>query len=247
MKPADIEAIERATLGAVIPEAQEESDGWILPFDTGTVGRAKSAVPLSHNPPGASALPRIEAAYAARGLPPALRVPVLPSFEAFRASLAAEGYVEHTLTDVCTAIAPSVAAVSDRPAAEVRNTPHDAWASVFLGEGFDPVDGASRIRKLSQGAGSLFATIHDGGAPVAAGAAAFSHGWASVHGMRTAAHCRGRGLAGSVLATLAREAMGKGYEQVFLQVAADNAAAQSLYRRAGFGKRWSYSYWRKPA
>jgi len=245
MTPADIEAIERATLGAVIPEAQEESNGWILPFDSGTVGRAKSAVPLHHAPPDPAMLSRIEAAYCAHGLPPAFRVPVLPSFEPFRAALAARGYVEHTLTDVCTAAASSVAAVSAGPAAEVRNMPHDDWASVFLGEGFDPVDGASRVRKLSQGADTLFATIRDGEGPVAAGAAAFSHGWASVHGMRTAGHCRGRGLAGRVLATLACEAMRKGYRQVFLQVAADNAPAQALYRRAGFGKRWSYSYWRR--
>jgi N-acetylglutamate synthase len=247
MTPAHIEAIERATLGAVIPEAQGEIGGWILPFDSGTVGRAKSAVPLSHAAPDASMLARIEAAYAARGLPPALRLPIAPSFEAFRAALAARGYVEHTLTDVCTATASRVAAVSEGPPADVRDAPHDAWASVFLGEGFDPVDGASRVRKLSQGGDTLFATIEDGDAAVAAGAAAFSHGWASVHGMRTAAPCRGRGLAGRVLATLAREAMRKGYQQVFLQVAADNAAAQSLYRRAGFEKRWSYSYWRARA
>jgi N-acetylglutamate synthase len=245
MTPAHIEAIERATLGAVIPEAQEEVGGWLLPFDSGTVGRAKSAVPLSHAAPDASVLARIEAAYAARGLPAALRVPCEPPFESFRAMLAAAGYIEHTLTDVCTAEASGVAALSQAAAAEVSKAPHDAWASVFLGEGFDPVDGASRIRKLSQGADTLFATVRDGDTPVAAGAAAFSHGWASVHGMRTASACRGRGLAARVLATLAREAMRKGYGQVFLQVAADNAAAQSLYRRAGFEKRWSYAYWRQ--
>jgi N-acetylglutamate synthase len=247
MTPAHIEAIERATLGAVIPEAQEEWGGWILPFDSGTVGRAKSAVPLAHTAPELAVLARIEAAYAARGLPPALRVPVLPSFGMFRARLAAGGYVEHTLTDVCTAPASRVAAVSAGPAAELRDKPHEAWASVFLGEGFDPVDGASRIRKLSQGADTLFATIHDRDVAVAAGAAAFSHGWASVHGMRTAGHCRGRGLAARVLTTLASEAIRKGYGEVFLQVAADNAAAQSLYRRAGFARCWSYSYWRKTA
>jgi N-acetylglutamate synthase len=247
MTPTDIEAIERATLGAVIPEHQEEFDGWLLPFDSGTVGRAKSAVPLNHSAPDPSLLARIEAAYAARGLPAALRIPLVGSFETFRAALAARGYREHTLTDVCTARAVDAAAVSQGDAAQVRSTPDEAWASVFLGEGFDPVDGASRIRKLSQGEGTLFATIFDGSTAVAAGAAAFSHGWASVHGMRTAGHCRGRGLAGRVLATLAREAMRKGHGQVFLQVAADNAAAQSLYRRAGFGKRWSYSYWVRPA
>jgi hypothetical protein len=41
--PGDVEAIERATVAAVSPEAVEELDGWLLAFDTGTVGRAKSA------------------------------------------------------------------------------------------------------------------------------------------------------------------------------------------------------------
>ena len=42
--PPDIEAIERATVAAVAPEACEELDGWLLPFDRGIVKRARSAV-----------------------------------------------------------------------------------------------------------------------------------------------------------------------------------------------------------
>jgi hypothetical protein len=44
----DVENIERATLAAVSPEAVLELSGWLLAFDTGTVGRAKSAVPMLH-------------------------------------------------------------------------------------------------------------------------------------------------------------------------------------------------------
>ena len=65
----DIEAIERATLAAVTPEALEEIAGWLLPFDSGTVGRARSAVPLAHTTPDPPSLHEIEARYAARGLP----------------------------------------------------------------------------------------------------------------------------------------------------------------------------------
>ena len=45
-------------------------DGWLLAFDSGTVNRAKSAVPLQHVPaPDAGLLiDRIEARYAAHGL-----------------------------------------------------------------------------------------------------------------------------------------------------------------------------------
>ncbi len=243
MDPNQIEALERATVQAVSPEAQVEIPGWVLPFDSGTVARAKSAVPLSHATPALSVLPQIEAAYAARGFPAMLRIPVLPAFDLFRAMLKQRGYREQTVTDVCVAMASGMQALSSGAPADLLDAPHDGWASVFLGKGFDPVDGASRVRKLGAAAGSVFATVWEDGRAVAAGAAAFSHGWASVHGMRTASGCRGRGLAARVLATLANAAIERGYKHVFLQVAADNSAAQSLYRRAGFTWAWTYSYW----
>jgi ribosomal protein S18 acetylase RimI-like enzyme len=243
LQPIQVEAIERATLHAVSPAARTELASWILPFDSGTVGRAKSAVPLTHAAPELSVLREIEATYAGRACPVMLRIPVLPTFESFRHHLAETGYREHTLTEVQVADAASVRAVSDGAPAEVLAAPSAAWASVFLGEGFDPVDGASRVRKLGQAAGSLFATLLQDEYPAAAPAAAFSHGWASIHGMRTAQECRGRGLAGGVLATLAEAAIARGYQSLFLQVATDNAPAKSLYRRAGFMHAWSYSYW----
>lgn len=247
MDSTQIEALERATVQAVSPAAQAEIAGWVLPFDAGTVGRAKSAVPLTHGAPAPSVLQEIEARYARQGLPVMLRIPVLPAFEAFRSLLAAQGYREGIVTEVQTAAAANVRAVSDGPPTELDAAPTPAWASVFLGEGFDPVDGASRVQKLGKAEGSRFALIREAGHPVAAGAAAFSHGWASVHGMRTAQACRGRGLAGRVLATLAGAALERGHQQVFLQVSAENAAAKSLYRRAGFQHAWTYSYWRQPA
>lgn len=64
---------------------------------------------------------------------------------------------------------------------------------------------------------------------MAAGAAAFGHGWSSVHGMRTDQACRGRGLAGRVLAGLADAAMHRGMERSFLQVEDGNASALALY------------------
>jgi ribosomal protein S18 acetylase RimI-like enzyme len=246
MDSTQVEAIERATVQAVSPDAQAEIRGWILPFDAGTVGRAKSAVPLAHTPPADTALRAIEAAYAQRNLPVMLRIPLLPGFDAFRATLVALGYREETVTEVQTASAAQARAHTSGGAVEVSDAPTPDWASVFLGEGFDPVDGASRVRNLGKAQGSLFAIVRDGARPVAAGAAAFGHGWASVHGLRTAQDCRGRGLAGSVLATLAGAAIARGYDKLFLQVAAENAAAKSLYRRAGFSPAWVYSYWRKP-
>ena len=246
MTPDDIEAIERATVAAVSPQAQEGLPGWLLPFDTGTVGRARSAVPLAHVPPPTAVLEDIEARYVMRALPVMWRLPDIPAFDAFSNLLHVRGYAAGKPTHVQTAAASSVMNVSPGPFAQTAPRPDAAWAAVFVGEGFDPVDGASRVATLSRAPDALFASIRDGDETVAAGMGGFSHGWASVHGMRTAQHCRGRGLAGRVLATLAKAAQSRGIERIFLQVEASNASALALYRRAGFVTAWTYRYWKKP-
>ena len=130
--------------------------------------------------------------------------------------------------------------------AETADKPDAAWAALFLAEGFDPVDGASRVKALSRAQGSVYASVRENGTTVAAGAGAFSHGWASVHGMRTDQAFRGRGLAARVLAGIADVALRRDIDRVFLQVEDVNAPALALYRRAGFETVWSYDYWRKP-
>ncbi|ROZ78891.1 GNAT family N-acetyltransferase [Ramlibacter sp. WS9] len=245
MTSQDIEDIERATVVAVSPQAQEEIAGWLLPFDTGAVWRAKSAVPLSHGEPQPGMIDVIESRYAARGMPAVLRLPDIAAFASFRAALTERGYAPAKPTHVQAAMAPDVRAVSAAPLAQTAPSPDEAWASVFVGEGFDPVEGASRVATLSRAPGALFASIREGEATVAAGMAGFSHGWASVHGMRTAQHCRGRGLAARVLATLADAALARGLDRMVLQVEVGNATALALYQRAGFSTAWSYSYWKK--
>ncbi|MDM0055126.1 GNAT family N-acetyltransferase [Variovorax fucosicus] len=244
MEPADIEAIERATLAAVSPQTVEElPEGWLLPFDSGTVSRAKTALPLRHVAPGPGLVERIEARYHAHGLPPAFRLPDAPCFDAMREVLAHRSYGACKATVTQIGHAQAMGALTAGAPAELDAAPDAGWESVFLGPGFDPVDGASRVRALSRASSTLFASVREDGRTVAAGAIAFGHGWASVHGMRTEQAARGRGLAGRVLAGLAQAALARGVERVFLQVEAGNAPALSLYRRAGFSPAWRYAYW----
>jgi N-acetylglutamate synthase len=242
----EIEAIERATLAAVPPRAQETCNGWLLAFDAGTVGRCHSAAPLRHEAPAADTLGAIEARYAAEGLATVLRVPELPAFDAMRAQLRAAGYVRFKPTLVQTGRVSDLAG-QERRGIEVELAPAAAagWEEVFLGEGFDPVDGASRLAILRRSAHSVFASVREGGRTVAVGAACFSQGWVGVHGMRTLPAHRGRGLAGAVLSALAGRARERGVQRCFLQVEEGNARARSLYAGRGFATAWGSAYWKK--
>lgn len=250
MRAADVESIERATLQAVAPEVVDEAvPGWLLPMDKGTVGRARSAVPLHHGEPDPARIDDILARYAAGGFAPAWRLPDLPAFGPFAQALAERGFrrEQPTLTQtghLSVLLGQLPAAAVPGRELHLADAPDAAWMAMFLGEGLDPVDGASRARSLSRARGTQFVSLVEQGRTLACGAASFSHGWLGVHGMRTAASERGRGLAGAVLRAMAAEARRRGIGQLFLQVTADNTPALALYRRAGLQLAWPYAYWR---
>jgi N-acetylglutamate synthase len=247
MDTSEIAQIERATITAVSPQTVEELPGWLLPFNTGTVGRAISAVPLTHAFEGdvEALVALIESRYVVHGFKAAFRLPGVVSFAPLREHLTLLGYRMEQPTLVQTGNALTMRKMVDTLLAEVADTPDAAWAQLFLGEGFDPVDGAHRVSLLSRAKGTAFASVRQNGETVAGGAGSFSHGWASVHGMRTLLGRRGEGLAKLVLARLAQTALDRGFENFFLQVEAENSSAQTLYKQAGFQTAWRYAYWRK--
>jgi ribosomal protein S18 acetylase RimI-like enzyme len=246
MTNADVESIERATLAAVAPSAVEELEGWLVPFDSGVVGRARSAVPLRHDNSARAPIAEVQGRYAAQGLPARFRIAEVAALATTRDELTRLGYRQSKPTLVQVADAHAAADAFGGAPAEVTGIADDEWTSVFLGEGFDPVEGASRVQTLRRAHGSLFARIRGSdGKTVAAGVLALGHGWASIHGMRTAQSHRGLGLASRVVSTLARVAQDKGFERIVLQVQADNAPAQRLYARCGFTTAWTYGYWTK--
>lgn len=241
----DIEAIERATLAAVAPERVEAIDGWLLPMDTGTVGRAHSAVPLHHGAHDPTLIGAIALRYHDAGLRPVFRLPEVPAFQAWWPLLAAHGFRREQPTLTQTGSVEDLLALSDQTEGVTLDPgPDAAWMAMFLGEGFDPVDGASRAKALSRAQGTLFASLREGGETLASGAASFGQGWLSRHGLRTAARHRGRGLAGRLIRAMALEAQRRGITRSFLQVDACNASALALYGRAGMSTAWPYAYWR---
>jgi ribosomal protein S18 acetylase RimI-like enzyme len=232
--------MERATEAAVAPPEVLEIGGWLVPLDDTTVGRAKSAVPLSHSP-RLDVLPQILAAYEARGLPANLRIADAPGLDRVRDALTGQGFHPYKPTLVKVGDVARLAAFAEGGVV-LLDAPDDGFASVFLGQGFDPEDGAQRVRVLKRAPDAVFAAVREGGRTVAVGCASFGHGWGGIHGMRTATDARGRGHAGRILAALGREMQARGVARVQLQVEEGNPA-RSLYRKAGYEAVWRYLYW----
>ena len=253
---ADVEAIERATLAALAPQDVDEKPGWLLPFGAGTVGRAHSAVPLRHDASiQASDIAIITDRYRARGLRPSLRIAAVPALVHLDAALTAQGLKPTQPTLTCVArVADLLNATHTATAAEFSTSPSPAWSQVYLGEGFDAVDGASRVQALSRATGSLYAYSVDPhavslelGQPrmVATGVGSYGHGWLGIHGMRTLATHRKQGHASRILRALALQAQARAMDWAYLQVDETNLAAWRLYESLGFTLAWRYVYWRQ--
>lgn len=242
-----IARLETSTRDAVAPPAHDTLDGWLLSFDTSTVGRARSAVPLRHHHLDAAAVPDICARYTARGLAPRFRLPDVAGLADVQEALRRRGFAPTQATLVQVAPTAAVAALADASLATWSATPTDSWAAVYTAPGFDPVDGQHRVHALSRGQHTVYASLSHHGQPLCAGTAVYSQGWASLHGLRTVAPARGQGLAAQLMACLAQEALQRGLTETFLQVEEDNPAALALYRRAGFVTAWRYHYWRASA
>ena len=242
MNAEEIESLERATVEAVAPATVIEMDGWLIALDPGTIRRAHSAAPLRHDI-DASALNAIEAAYRTAGLTPAFRLSASEGLEVVRDVLTRRGYSDEQPTAVEVGDVARLATFCDSPG-EILARPDNAWGEVFLGPGFDPADGAQRVAALTRSPDAVYGRVREGGRTVAVGVVTFGHGWAGVHGMRTALACQGRGYASQVLAALGRAALERGVERVFLQVEEANPARR-IYRRAGFAPVWTYRYWTK--
>lgn len=241
--PAEVASIERATLAAVAPERVAELPGWLLPMDHGTVGRAQAAVPLVHDPNEVAPWQNVAAHYRRAGHCPVFRLPETPVFADMQAQLAAAGW--HRAQPTHVQVADLTRLLDADPAGcTLDEQPDAAWLAMFLGEGLDPVDGASRAAALARAQDSRYASLRVDGQTRAGGMACFAQGWLSVHGMRTAAAHRGQGLAARVLSAMAHQAAASDIDRVFLQVDASNTPALALYRRLGFAVAWTYAYWR---
>ena len=89
---------------------------------------------------------------------------------------------------------------------------------------------------------SVYVLVQVDGQDAAVGRGVLEQDWLGVFGMSTRAEFRRRGLATSVLSTLARWAQEHGAGQMYLQVMENNPGAKALYENVGFETLYHYHY-----
>jgi GNAT superfamily N-acetyltransferase len=230
--------LERAPLG-----------DWVLRAAGGFSNRANSA--MTAGSPGtelADAVDAVEGWYAARGLVPSVSVagPVGfdPAADPLGGELLRRGYRAHSLTQIMTAATASAGAASaaDGDGGPVAVSAHlePAWLAAYERQR-SLVPGVTE-RVLAGSPEQLFASVAQDGVIVAVARLALAHAWAGLSCVWVDPGHRRRGLARGLTTALAAQARARAIRSMYLQVEADNVAADRLYRTLGFTPHHDYAY-----
>jgi N-acetylglutamate synthase len=220
---------------------------WLLRAAGGFTGRANSALAVGDpGMPLAAAIGEVCHWYQARGLPAMVAVP-FPLGQAQRAGidrfLHERGWPIRSAAATVMTAAPG-AVVRRAPAAAVpvdmTAEPDDGWLSLYRYRGQRPPPVSRQL--LMSAPWQAFASVREAGEVLAIGRLAAAGEWAGFTAFEVDPACRRRGLASAIIAALAGLARDRGISGLYLQVENDNAAARSLYRRAGFADHHGYHY-----
>ncbi len=240
--------LERLAFAAWPAERVEHVCGWRVRFHHGVTNRANSVWPVEFAD-GASlddAITRVEAFYAARGLPARFQVSPQSEPSGLDAALAERGYRLHLRTTLRTAEVDRV--LTDSPGEElsVETSPQldEAWFEISGRRGRYQGAAAAHYRAILLAARERrhFVRAHRRGQTVGVGLGVSDGSWLGIFSMLTLPEARRSGVGRAVLGGLARAAGQAGCERLYLQVEDDNAPALALYAGFGFEPAFSYHY-----
>jgi ribosomal protein S18 acetylase RimI-like enzyme len=228
------------------PIEHERLGEWELRAASGFTRRANSVLPLGD--PGLpldEALEAVRGWYAARGLPAYLQTATGAegTQELLCAELEGRGWTREVTAGLWIgALAP----LADPPAPDVVLSRHadEAWLGRYQRKGLSEV----ALKVLGSGPSVWFASVPgaEGDAPAAIGRCVVDGRWAGFAAVEVDPAQRRRGLATTVMAALARQALDEGASAAWLQVEDDNEAARALYTGLGFAPHHAYHHYRAP-
>ena len=248
MDEALISRIEDAGLNASAPPQQRWLDGWLLRVLPGKARRARCINALA---PGAMPLQRrlalAAAAYAEADLPMIFRLSQFSRPGSLDGDLDALGWARIDSTHVMLR-----AVQAFRPGLALPDGVH--WQRL-AGSDFAQVVGALRDSSAQQQQAHALRLLHspvpyqgfalrrvDDGQVLACGQTAREADLVGIYDVHTHESARGQGLAALLCEHMLSQSVADGARTAYLQVAADNPAAISVYRRMGFARAYDYHY-----
>jgi GNAT superfamily N-acetyltransferase len=239
--PLDVAGLELLAARGWRGTEQDSLGDWLLRAGGGFTGRANSALVV-----GDPGLPLPEAAdavarwYADRGLRPCAQLPGRQS-RAADTAFAAAGWERDE--DVLVLTGPLTPTAADGVPVGLSPEPDDAWLAGYRHRG-RPLPPTARA-VLTNAEDVVFASVRLDPPPAPLAAVArgvVTDDWLGVAAVTVEERYRRQGLATAVMAGLQRWAARRGARWVYLQVAASNAPARALYRRAGLIEHHRYHY-----
>ncbi len=251
--PGDLHSRVRETeeiaADAVPAAVVEQLDGWRLRFNHGFKRRPNSV--LANQNGGAldteTKIARAEAFYAAHGLRARFQLSPASLPADLDARLEARGYVRAG-EPVCVQVAALSKLGVLRPVAgevTLLEHPTEAWFALLTEiEGTFGIKAAALRDMLGKLPGRpVFALASDAAGLPAATAVGVDHGGSlGIFNVATHPQARRQGLATALTAQLCRWGEQRGLSGAYLQVAANNTRARSLYEQLGFTTLYNYFY-----
>jgi GNAT superfamily N-acetyltransferase len=245
--------IEDASLNASAPPQQRWMDGWLVRTNPGKARRARSINAVATGRlPLAEKLRLAQAVFDEAGLPLVIRITRFTQPEDLDSQLAAAGWVslDNTQVLVCPHLPPPARAQAPPPAG-LTWTPLDAEAyaaAVGTLRGSPAEQQAAHAHRLRASPIPYrgYALQDARGQTLACGQWAREADLVGLYDVFTHSQVRGQGLSYWLCKRLLSLAAHEGATTGYLQVEADNAPAQAVYRKLGFEFGYGYHYRQPP-
>ena len=237
----DARRLEELSLNSSAPPGQLLYDGWLLRLMPGKAKRPRSVNAVYPSTlPLEGKIAHCERVYGTARLPALFRITPFCQPGELDAALEGRGYARFDTTAVESA--PIRAGTAGPDGAAVMNL--RAWVEAVAElRGSSPEHRAAHLSRLESVPLPVRAVaVESEGRVVATGLTIVEDDCAGLFDIATHEEARRRGHARTVVAALLAAAHGLGARHAYLQVAADNMPARSLYRRFGFEPRYEYWY-----
>jgi N-acetylglutamate synthase len=223
-----------------MPARQEITAGnWVIRISGGKTKRINSVNAVAQVDTLEGVLDAAERTYAAHGLPSRFRLTPLVA-GAIDARLADSGYI---VVDEAITMTVTLPPPLDAGGVLVEPTASPAWlAAVADARDWPKAQRMVHPAILASLLHAGFATLTEGGRPLAFGVASIARGQACLFDIVVVADARGRGLGRQVMEALLGWAHREGCASAALQVLAANEPARRLYAGLGFVDAFAYHY-----